>query len=283
MNTISTTTYRTKFYSNTLQQVLRNALIAEKICLVDNSDVKTIKNPYGSQPTTVVQAIAGTYTPAAFTTTDDTLTVSDEFIVAEQIFDFESLLSNYDLFANRIDEMAYSVATSIDKYVLNVMLAAATSTYTTPVGGFTTAANLNTIVANLAAKVMGYAEAYNGLFLVIENTDVSGVMQAQMTNGFSYADAALNNGFMTSYGGVEIYVARAGTFASTTMGTQTFTNAGRRMFGVKNMCTYAAPRGVKFEEKGVSGKTGKEVVTYGYIGAKLWFTKTALVVNITLA
>ena len=47
--------------------------------------------------------------------------------------------------------------------------------------------------------------------------------------------------------------------------------------------TYASPRGVTFEEKGVSGKTGKEVVTYGYIGFKLWATKIALVVNITLS
>src|ERR1035437_6930373 len=287
MNTIASSTFRTKFYAATLQQVLRNALIAEKICQVDNSDNKTIKNPYGSQPTATVQAIAGTYSVSAYTTTIDTLTVTDEVTYAEHVYDWEDILSNYDLFANRVEEIGYSVAHAIDVYVLNYLLEAGTGTYTTPVGGFTTAANINTIVANLASKVMGYAETYNGMFLVIENTDVVGFMHSQMTNGFSYADAALNNGFMTTYGGIEVYVARTGTFTDattdTTSGTQTWTNSGHRMFGVKNMCTHASPRGVLVEEKSVSGAFGKEIAVHALIGAKLWDTKTDLVVDITLA
>jgi hypothetical protein len=55
------------------------------------------------------------------------------------------------------------------------------------------------------------------------------------------------------------------------------------MFGVKNVATYAAPRGVRVEEKMVTGKTGKEVVVYGYIGAKVWTPKASLIVDITLA
>ena len=282
-NTIGTQTYREKWYKANLQQVLKNALVAEKVFEVDSSDAKVIKNPYSSRPTVTVQALAGTYSAADFTTTNDDLTITDEFIVAEHIMDFQSVLSNYDLFANRMDEHAYSVAASIDSYVLNVVLEAGTGTYTTPAGGFTTAANINTIVSNLASKVMGYAESYKGMFLVIENTDVVGFMSAQMTNGFSYADAALKNGFMTSYAGVEIYVVRTGTFADATVGTQTFTNAGHRLFGVKGAATYCAPRGIQYEEKSVAGKTGKEIVSYGYIGAKLWKQKEGLIVDITLA
>jgi hypothetical protein len=265
-----------------LDTLLRAALVAEKICNVDRDGVKTIQNPYGSQPTTVVQAIAGTYTPATYTTTDDTLTVSDEFIVAEQVFDFEQTLTNFDMFANRTDEQAYSVATAIDSYVINSLALGATGTYSTPVGGFTTASNVNVIVSNLLSKVVGYADTYKGLFLVVEATDVPGFVQAQATNGFSFADAALNNGWMSSYMGVDVFVIKSGTFVSATVGTKTFANSGHRVFGVKNVATYAAPRGVQFDEKGVSGKTGKEVVTYGYIGAKVWATKAALIVNITL-
>lgn len=283
MNTISTKTYRDKYRLANLDILLRNALIAEKICEVDRSGVKTIQNPYGSQPTTVVQAIAGTYSVAAYTTTDDTLTVADEFIVAEQVFDFETTLTVFDLFANRTDEQAYSVATAIDSFVLNSMALGATGAYTTPTGGFTTPANINAICGNLLSKVAGYADVYKGLFLVVENTDIVGFVQAQATNGFSFADAALNNGFMTGYMGIDIYVARTGTFVTATVGTKSFTNSGCRLFGVKNVATYAAPQGVKFDEKGVSGKTGKEVVTYGYIGAKVWATKAALLVKITLA
>jgi hypothetical protein len=286
-NTLATQVAREKYRKATLEVALRNALVAEKICEVDRSDAKVIKSPYSTTPTTVVQALAGTYAVADFTTTNDTLTVTDEFIVGEHIFDFESTLSDFDLFANRIEDHTYSVAAAIDKYVLNNLLELGTGTYTTPSGGFTTAANINVIMANLLSQVAGYADTYKGMYLVIENTDVVGFAQAQATNGFSFADAALNNGFMTNYMGVDIYVVRTATFADGTagaagVGTLTYTNSGHRLFGVKNVSTYAAPRGINFEEKAVSGKTGKEIVTYGYVGIAVWVPKRALTIDITL-
>ena len=283
MNTIATRVYRDKYRMATLETNLRQRLVCEAICEVDRTDNKRIQSPYGSTPTATVQAIAGTYSVAAYTTTDDTLTVTDEVIVAEHIFDFEDILTNFDLFASRTNETVYEVARKIDRFVLNNLAEDATGTYTTPAGGFTTAANINVIMSNLIAKVTGYADAYNGLFLVIENTDVPGFVQAQATNGYSFADSALKNGFMSSYMGVDIYVTRTGTFASETLGTKTYTNDGHRVFGVKNVATYASPRGVRFEEKAVTLKTGMEVVTYGYVGFKLWVPKKALVVDITLA
>lgn len=282
-NTISTKTYRDKYRSATLAKLLRKMLVAEAICEVDRGDAKVIDSPYGSQPTTVVQALAGTYTPADFTTTDDSLTVVEEFIVSEHIMDFQKVLSNFDLFSSRVDEMVNSVATSIDSYVLNNLCEDGTGAYTTPAGGFTTAANINVIMSNLISKVSGYADVYKGLFLVIENTDIPGFVQAQATNGFNFADSALSNGFMDNYMGVDIRVVRTGTFTDATVGTKTWTNDGHRVFGVNNVATYAAPRGIQFEEKGVTGKTGKEVAVYGYIGFKLWAPKVALVVDITLA
>lgn len=287
MNTISTKTYRDKYRLANLDTLLRSALVAEKICMVDRSGLKTLQSPYGSQPTTVVQAIAGTYTPAAYTTTDDTLTVADEFIVSEHIYDFEQTLTQFDVFASRLDEQQFSIANAIDKWVLNCLCEDGTGTYTTPVGGFNSASNINKIMGDLLGKVSGFSDTYKGLYLVIEATEVPGFVQAQATNGFNYADMALKNGFMQNYMGVEIYVVKAGTFVdettSTVSGTKTWTNLGHRVFGVKNIATYAAPQGVKFEEKGVSGKTGMEVVTYGYIGFKLWAPKVTLTVDITLA
>jgi len=179
--------------------------------------------------------------------------------------------------------MTYSVMASIDSFVLNNLCEDGTGTYTTPAGGFTSAANINVIMSNLLSKVAGYADAYKGTFLVIENTDVPGFVQAQATNGFSFADAALKNGFMINYMGTDIYVVRTGTFVSDTIGTTTVTNSGHRVFGVKGIATYAAPRGIQVEEKSVTSKTGKEVVIYGYIGFKLWTPKASLIVDITLA
>jgi len=283
MNTISSRTYRDKYRLAQLDSLLRTALVAEKICMVDRSDNKRIQSPYGSTPTGTVQAIAGTYSVSAFTTTDDTLTVTDEILVPEHVFDFEDVMSNFDLFSSRFEQQAYEFARLVDRFVLNNLTEDATGTYTTPAGGFTAAANINEIMSNLISKVSGYSEAYNGLFLVIENTDIVGFAQAGATNGFSMADATLKNGFMNNWMGVDIYVVRSGTFASETLGTTTYTNSGHRVFGVKNMATYASPRGVRFEEKAVSGKTGKEIVTFGYVGFKLWAPKTDLIIDVTLS
>lgn len=282
-NTISTKTYRDKYRLANLDTILRAGLVAEKICMVDRTDAKTIQSPYGSQPTTVVTAMTGTYAVADYTTTDSTLTVADEFKVAEHVFDFENTLSNFDLFANRADEQMYSVMTKIDSYVVNALALGGTGAYTTPAGGFTTAANVGTITANIVAALSGYADVYKGMYVVVENTDLTGIIAYQANSGFSYADNVLNNGFVTSIMGVDYYVVRSGTFVTATVGTLSFTNSGCRLAGVKNVATYAAPRGVQFEEKGVSGKTGMELVTFGYCGVKVWGAKAALTIKVTLA
>jgi hypothetical protein len=282
-NTIADRVYRDKYRSATLERLLRNALVTEAICEVDRSDNKRIQNPYGSQPTASVQAISGHYIVDDYVTTDDTLTVTDEVIVAEHVFDFEEVLTNFNMFASRTEEMVYSVANRIDRFVLNNLCEDGTGTYTTPVGGFTDPVNINEILSNLISKVAGYTDVYKGLFLVIENTDIPGFIESQAKSGFSFADAALRNGFYASPMGVDVHVVRTGTFADETLGTTTYTNSGHRVFGVKNVATYASPRGIRWEEKAVSGKTGMEIVCYGYIGFKLWAPKTALVVDITLA
>lgn len=282
-NTISSRTYRDKYRSATLDTLLRGALVSEAITSVDRSNNLRIQSPYSSTPTVVVQALAGTYTPADFTTTDDVLTVTDEFIVAEHIMDFQESLTMFDLFAARTEQMAFNVAKKIDEFVLNNLCEDGTGTYTTPAGGFTTAANVNEIFANINSQVDGYADSYNGKFVVLENTDMVGLYQAGASNGFTFADNVLNNGKIGQWMGVDIYVVRTGTFTNATVGTITWTNAGHRVAGVKNVATVALPGGVKTEEKMVSGKTGMEVATYGYVGFKLWAPKVTLVIDITLA
>lgn len=283
-NTIANRVYRDKYRSQVLDTALRGALVAEKICMMDRSNNFRIQSPYSSTPSITVQALAGSYTPADFTTTDDTLTVTDEFIVAEHIRDFEESLTQFDLFTARTEQMGFNVAAKIDNYVINNLCEDGTGTYTTPAGGFATAGNVNAIFANLVSKVAGYTEAYYGnMFVVLENTDMVGLYQAGATNGFTFSDSVLNNGKVGSWMGVDIHIVRAGTFTDATMGTKTWTNLNHRVFGVKNVATVGLPGGIKTEEKMVSGKTGWEIATFGYVGFKLWTVKTDLIVDITLA
>jgi len=290
-NTIGTSTlsetWRIKYYKNTLETNLRKAMVARAIFDVDESGQKYIANPYANQPTASVATMAGTYAVSTLTTTDDTLTVTDQVTYGEHIYQFEELLSRFDLFAARVDELSYAVAQRADAWVLNEILANAGSSYTTPAGGFTTSANLITILANCLSKIAGYADAYKGTFLVVENTDLAGVIPAMASNGFSMADAALRNGFIDAYMGVDIYVVRTGTFAdestTTASGTKTWTNDGSRMFGVKNVGLFAMPGGISVDEKKVTLKTGRELSVWMNIGAKLWTPKKNLIVDITLA
>ncbi len=285
-NSLSSKTMRDKYRAAQIMQALKNDVVAEKICLVDRTDAKTISSPYVTAMTTVVQAVAGTYTPANITTTDDTLTVADEFIVSGQIKGFEAILSNFDLFFAANTAMTNSVVTTIDKWVLNNLCEDGTGAYTTPSGGFTTSANVITIISNIISKCAGYADALGGMYVVVENTDLTGIIPAIVSSGFRYADDALTNGIYGQILGVDIYVVRSGTFVdettSTVSGTKTWTNLGHRVGGVKKVSTYAFPRGLQFEEKGVTGVTGMEVVCYGLVGFKQWTPYAGLTIDITL-
>lgn len=261
-------------------------LMAESICAVDNTDSKYIYNPYGSTPTATIQALAGTYAISTYTTTNDTLEVKDEFVVSERIADFEDVLSNYDLFTSRINEMTAAVKDKIDSFVVNNLCEDGTGTYSTPSGGFTTAANINKIFSSLIAKVSGYSDSYKGMFIILENSDISGLIEAGATNGFNFADAVLNNGKVGNYMGVDVYVTRDSTFTDGSGGTTSWANSGHRVFGIKGVATYASPRGVRYAEKDPSdasvGYTQKEIVVWGYCGFKLWYTKLGLIVDITV-
>jgi hypothetical protein len=290
-NTISAATtiaqsWRTKYLKSTLEIALRKMLVAEAICQVDRSDSKYVANPYGNQPTADVHTMAGTYAVSALTITDDYLEVTDEFTYGEHIYGFEEILSNFNLWASRVDELTYAVAAAIDKWVLNELADNGTGTYDTPAGGFTTAGNLVTILGALQSKVAGYADNYKGTFLVVENTDLAGIIPAMAGSGFNMADSVLKNGFVNNYMGTDIYVVRTGTFAdesaSTVSGTKTWLNAGKRLFGVKGVATYAAPRGIQIDEKLITLKTGRELSVWGLCGFKLWTPKASLIVVITL-
>jgi hypothetical protein len=286
-NSLSTKTLRDKYRAAQIMQALRNAVVAEQVCMVDRTDLKTISSPYITAMSTVVQAVVGTYSPANITTTDDTLTVADEFIVSGQIKGFEKITSNFDLFFAANQAMTNSVVTAIDKWVVNNLCEDGTGTYSTPAGGFTTAANVVTIISNIIGKCSGYADALNGLYVIVESTDIPGIVQSQVSTGFRYADETATNGLMGSMLGVDVYVVRAGTFVDATTtsasGTKTWTNLGHRVGGVKKVSTYAFPRGLQFEEKGVTGVTGMEVVCYGLVGFKQWTPTADLTIDITLA
>ena len=283
LNFTEATAYRKKWMPNLFQEILHKALVAEKVFSVDNSDNKYIENPYGDAGVVTQQAIAGTYSVDTFTVTANTLTVSEEFVWSEQVYDFEQLASVADVKGSRMKEAMSQMTTAVDKYALNALCDGGTGAYTTPAGGFSQS-NTLTIAANLLGKLSGFNYNFNGGYIVIEPSDLPGVTLAMFGNGFASADRALNNGFLNNWAGFDWYVAGAATFVSATLGTATFTNAGHRVAGVKGLATLAMPAG-KFTwmEKEVSGKTGVELAMVAYAGVAVWAKKAELTIDITLA
>ena len=280
-NSLSTYTNRRKYRLASLDTALRNMTVAEAIVVVDRGDGKYIDSPYGDQSTATVSSITGTYSVGVFGTHDDLLTITDQFVKSDHIYANDRAFSNFDLMANRLDESNYAITVALDQWALCNLLTDGTGTYSTPSGGFTTAANIITIMANLNSKYAGYSEAQKGTFLVIENTDLVGFEIAQATNGYNTADSVLNNGFYRHFMGTDIYVVRSGTFVTSTLGTKSVVASGHRVAGVKGLATLAI-RDMGYVEKEVSGKTGFEQETHCFAGFCLWTPRASLIIDITI-
>lgn len=284
LNTNATTSWRKKWMPNLLQEILRNALVTEKICAVDTSDVFYIENPYGSAGSVTQQAIVGTYSVATYTSTTDTLTLTDEFVWSEHIYSTEKVAQIADIKGSRMKEAMGQMAESIDKWILNALTDAGTGAYTTPAGGFQTSGNVPTIFSKLGSKLAGYATNFSGKYCVVEAADTAGITLSGMSTGFNFADDYLNNGFGGKVGGFDVFVVQDGTFVTATLGTGTYTNSGHRVAGIKGISTILRPGGkMEWMEKEVSGKRGVELALAADVGFKAWFQKLALTIDITLA
>lgn len=285
LNFTEATAYRKLWMPNLFQEYLFKAAIIKPLVDYRTDNVKYIENPYGSAGTiTQNSSIVGTYSVNTYTVTADTLTVTEEFVWSEHVYQFEKVASVADVRGARMKDAMGQLAYAVDKWALNELCDKGTGAYTTPAGGFTTPANVLAIAANLASKCVGFAANYSSKYIVIEPTDLPGVLQAMFSNGFATADRALNNGFLNHWADFDWYVCGASTFVSATLGTSTYTNSGHRVAGVKGLATLLQPLGeMQWMEKEVTGKTGVELALASYAGMKVWAQKASLTIDITLA
>ncbi len=258
--------------------------VSDKIFPPDRSGVRYKANPYLTAATAAIAAQAGTYAVSTTTTTDEACTVSDQVTYAVHDFEFEETQSRINLGQSYYLDMAAAIAVKVDQFVLNKVLDGATSTYSAPAGGFTTAANVNTIFANINSKLGGYSDAWRGKFVVLENTDMVGLYVAGATNGFNFADSVLRNGEVGNWMGVKIYEVRSGVFTTATIGTLTATNLNHRLAGVEKISAYnLQPGGVHYDEKKVTLKTGMELSCWVNVGAVVWTQKANLLIDIDVS
>lgn len=267
-NTISTFTWSREKKSAVMQEFLRSMLVAREISEF-REGVKYIDNPYSTVGTlTTNSPMTGDYTVPDITTTDDQLLVNKEAIYAFHIRDFESVFADYDLGMDQLRKAAYKLAEDIDKDLFTELSTNATNTVTQS-GGFT-AATVIPKLAEVSQYFLGYDNAVNGTYVVIDADQTPAFIEAGAGNGFSFADAVLNNGIFGSFMGHDVYVVR-GTLP---------TNVA--IAGVKKASTTGIGGAIKIEEKAVTGKTGMEFAAIEYHTSKLWNNNEDLVVNIDL-
>lgn len=273
------------YVKSTLDLGLRSMSVADKIFPADRSGVRYKANPYLTAATAAVATMAGTYSVSTATTTDEACTVTDQVTYAVHDFEFEETQSRVNLGQSYYLDMAAAVAVKVDQFVLNKILdGATTTTYSAPPGGFTTAANINVIFANINSKLDGYSDSWRGKFVVLENTDMVGLYVAGATNGFNFADAVLRNGEIGDWMGVKIFVVRTGVFTTATIGTLTATNLNHRLAGVIGVPAHnLQPGGFHYDEKKVTAKTGMEIACWVNVGAQVWTQKAALLIDIDVS
>ncbi len=283
LNFTEATAYRKLWMPQLFQEFLFKAAIIKPLVDYRTDNVKYIENPYGSAGTvTQNSSIVGTYSVGTYTVTADTLTVTEEFVYSEHVYSFEKIASVADVKGARMKDAMGQTAYAVDKYALNELCDKGTGVYSTPTGGFSQA-NALTIAANLASKLVGFAASYASKYIVIEPSDVPGVLLAMFGSGFATADRALNNGFLNHWADFDWYVCGASTFVTATLGTTNYTNSGHRVAGVKGLATLLMPAGeMIWMEKEVTGKTGAELALATYAGLKVWAQKASLTIDITL-
>lgn len=268
-NTISEFTWTHEKLSEYMQDFLRSMLVAAVISDFKEG-VKYIENPYGSTATVTTNSpMKGAYTPADFTTTDDELLVDTEEIYSVHIRDFEKVFSDFDLGLDQAQRAAQALKEKVDAALLSELATNAGNTVTVA-GGFTSA-NVISSVAEASQYFVGYSNTLAGTYMVIDSTSVPAFIVAGASNGFSFADSVLNNGFYTSFMGHDIYVVRGLLPTDTAIA------------GVKGASTTGTGGAIKIEEKMVSGKTGVEMAFIMYHTSKLWTNNEDLVVKFDLA
>lgn len=267
---LSTYTWTHAKKASIMQEYLESMTVARAI-----SDFvvgkKYIHNPFPTPgAVTVNSPMTGLYTPVTLTTTDDSLEVNREAIYNTHLFDFETTFADYNL-ANEVLKLASAkLAEDMDRELLAILAAGAGTTINVS-GGFTKV-NAFDSIASAVGVLSGYTQSMNGLYIVIDNTQVPAFISAGATAGFTFADAVLNNGLMGNIMGFDIYTVRAGQLPANTA-----------IAGIKKASTTGTGGAIKIEEKQVSGKTGTEFAAINYSRSALWNNNQPLVVKFDFA
>lgn len=178
---------------------------------VDISDKYTLHNPYRTDATVASLTRYTAYSAAAVAHTDETVTISQGFVISEVIDRADLAQSGYLSQMESADHQGTMLNEKIESYIYSKH-ADITDFGDTGGGVFglastaitVSATNIDNIITSLSKQIsVAKGDALyerNGGFIVWRPADFEFLQQFMMANGFTAADRALNNGV---YGGVD--------------------------------------------------------------------------------
>lgn len=203
------------------QRKLMRSLVSNGITEMKVTTDKVLHNPYTSQASrTDGSATTGqAYTASDYTISDDTLTIDRRAISAERVDPMDQMQSGNEIMSDRYETQAYNIQNAIDQYILSipVSFSGVTDLDDSNLGSGSagnpfdmTSSNVNAVAGYTTEQLLFQnAEMGKGAFIVLSPTGVNNVAAYQQASGFSYADAALNNGFVKGIapiGGLDVLV-----------------------------------------------------------------------------
>jgi hypothetical protein len=200
-----------------MQPYLMKTLVATEISDTtikqDLDEGDTVHYPYFSSASAVSYTPGSDITLQSFSSTDETLTVDQKYVVPNQLDEIETLQSNYKVRAEMRERSAYKLRDEIDKDVLGHYSDATTTVDEGDIGGTAgsaiTATTGNTLrIFSAARRELGKLNVPDegDFFAVITHDLAELVNRTAVEKGFNLADKNFKNQYAGQVNGFDVYV-----------------------------------------------------------------------------
>lgn len=263
-----------------MQPYFQKTLVGNAICDTEiGNDLKQGKTVHYPQ---FSSASAQSYTPGSdisldtFSSTDETLTVDQYYVVGNTVDDVESLQSNYKQRSEIRERSAYKLRDEVDKDVMGHYTDASLTVDGGDVGGTSgsaiTASTGNVLNVFTAArkKLQQNNIPENGdLFAIVTPAFAEKIQLGGFAQGFNLADRIFKKGYAGSVSDFDVYVSNNVQNAS-----YNGASSDRMLFGKKGAISLAVQRSPSVQVKEKEKQLGVNIFVYSVWGTKV-FTQLA--------
>ncbi|HKL12884.1 MAG TPA: phage capsid protein [Halanaerobiales bacterium] len=236
----------------------------------------TVHYPYFSSPSAVSYTPGSDITIQEFSSTDETLTVDQKYVVPAYVDDVNALQMNYSYRSELQERAAYKLRDEIDQDVLGEVTNAGQTMDDGDLGGTSgsaitaTTANIVQVFTTARKKLRDKNVPEAGDFAAVVSTATAEIIERTAADkGFQVADSTLKNGYGGNFLGFKVYISN--NLDSTAYNG---TSVERHIFAKKGAISLAVQQAPMAQMKEVSNRLGANILVHAVWGVKT-FTKRA--------